>query len=554
MTTLHAYILRELLKTFGLTVLALTALFTMGGGVYNVVGGSGIGTSDIFAFLPMLIPIVITLTMPVAGLFAAASVYGRLAADNEFVACRAAGINVHRLFLSAGLLGVFIALFTLVSANYVIPDFMKRLDRAVRANIRDWVFHKLRTNGHIRFPESAPKYLLTAEQVLGVPDEILAEQRFETGPGFSYIWVVAPAFLELDKAGQVTRFTVARFGLCQFDTSQSDVKVSLWVVQGRDFEIGRRAVEIDGQKIASFRRPIPLPNRPSWQTLDTLFHWRDRPWEAPKIREESTAFLLEVEVQRFYQEAKRALSAGQRLQLIDDVGQVHDIRAAACEVSPDGTLVLEDVRLELPHAGQPRPTRFLAPRGQIKARPLPDYSIMVELRLARTADEKVRELSPLAEDDGVAREVTTLNIDRLKVPDRIHDEVASWSLAEVHDRGVRIELPTELDDKRIALWTAAEAFQRKVGSLVHFRLGYAASPFVTILMAAALGVMFRGARALAAFGLACVPFGTVTILMIMGRQLGENEATQLVGPWIIWCGLVAMAVADVLILYLGVRR
>ena len=49
MITLHAYVLRELLKTFGLTILALTALFTMGGGLYNVVRSPGVTATSLLS-------------------------------------------------------------------------------------------------------------------------------------------------------------------------------------------------------------------------------------------------------------------------------------------------------------------------------------------------------------------------------------------------------------------------------------------------------------------------------------------------------------------------
>ena len=75
--------------------------------------------------------------------------YGRLASDNEFVACRAAGINVTRMFFSALLLAGFVALFTTVSVNVVIPSFMKRIEYFARGNLRDMAFHRLLTTGHI---------------------------------------------------------------------------------------------------------------------------------------------------------------------------------------------------------------------------------------------------------------------------------------------------------------------------------------------------------------------------------------------------------------------
>jgi lipopolysaccharide export system permease protein len=174
MVTLHGYVLRELLKTFALTLVALTALFTMGGGLYNVLRYEGISTGDLFGFIPMLIPIVLTLTMPVAALFAATMVYGRLAADNELLACRAAGVNIHRLFLSALLLAVFVASFTLLFGDLIIPDFVRRLDHYARANLRDIAYQKLQVSGHVRYESGGERFLLTARRADIPTDAALA--------------------------------------------------------------------------------------------------------------------------------------------------------------------------------------------------------------------------------------------------------------------------------------------------------------------------------------------------------------------------------------------
>ena len=56
MITLHRYVLQDLLKTFGLSVVAMTALFTLAGGIYNVVRQEGIGAAQVFTILPLLIP------------------------------------------------------------------------------------------------------------------------------------------------------------------------------------------------------------------------------------------------------------------------------------------------------------------------------------------------------------------------------------------------------------------------------------------------------------------------------------------------------------------
>jgi hypothetical protein len=119
---------------------------------------------------------------------------------------------------------------------------------------------------------------------------------------------------------------------------------------------------------------------------------------------------------------------------------------------------------------------------------------------------------------------------------------------------IETPLSPELAEERARLVREGEQFVRRIRALIHFRLGYAGSALVTVLMAAALGVVFRGSRALAAFGLSCIPFGTVTLLAVMGRQLGEGASTAAAGPIVTWGGLGLVALIDLIILRLGVRR
>jgi hypothetical protein len=77
---------------------------------------------------------------------------------------------------------------------------------------------------------------------------------------------------------------------------------------------------------------------------------------------------------------------------------------------------------------------------------------------------------------------------------------------------------------------------------------------LTVLMGAALGVIFRGARALSAFALAMIPFFSVLILMVLGKHLTQEETTVQIGPYVTWGGLLAVLVADAIIIRVGVRR
>ena len=104
--TLQRYIFREMGKTFLLTVVALTAVLGLGGGVLNMIKLGEATPGQLLRLMGLVVPIAVALTLPIAALFSAAATYGRLSADNEFVACRSSGINMHTLFLPTVVLSV----------------------------------------------------------------------------------------------------------------------------------------------------------------------------------------------------------------------------------------------------------------------------------------------------------------------------------------------------------------------------------------------------------------------------------------------------------------
>jgi lipopolysaccharide export LptBFGC system permease protein LptF len=558
-SVLHGYILRELLRNFALALVTLTALFTMGGGLFNVLHPQGISGSEVFRFMPLLLPVVVTLTMPMAALFAATIAYGRLAADNELQACRAAGINIHRLFLAALLLSLFVTLFSLVFGNYVIPSFVRQLEGLLRSNVRDYVFQQLNTKGHVHYGD----YYLTAEEALGLEDakEQMEARNFPVGPGYGYIYLRAPTMLELDH-GRLNRFTTASYAVCQFDTQQADsVWVTLWVGRARDFQVGRSAMEIEGQQLGTVRLPVRFPSKPAWQALGTLFEWRRAPWRAERIAAPLQQFRLALTREWFRVEAIERLRRGESLELFDLAGQRYEIRCGGCTTDRNGDPLLQDARILASLPGQAAPTRYQAPRVEMVVRmPRADRlvadwdRVMIDLRLRATDQERVREYSPVGGGSGAPRENLSLILDRLSTPPHIEQRVAALKDRELMTHPPDLSLSEDLADRQAALQKTADRFQRRLEGLIHSRVAYSLSALVTIVMGAVLGVLFRGSRALAAFGLACIPLGTVTILTLMGRQLVENPGTEMVGLGVIWGGLVAAGLADVTLIRLGVAR
>jgi lipopolysaccharide export LptBFGC system permease protein LptF len=553
MVTLHAYVLRELLKTFALTLVALTALFTMGGGLYNVMRYEGVGAGDILGFIPLLIPIVVTLTMPVAALFAGSMVYGRLAADNELLACRAAGVNVHRLFLPAILLSICVVAFTLLFSDLVIPDFIRRMDRYARTNLRDLAYQKMQVSGHILRDQGGERFLLTASGVRIPSENALREQNLPIGPGLNYLLVDSPVFLQIDASHTLERYITARQGLCKFDTRSTPIEVTTYVDDASDFDLGRRTVRLKQQQFR-FQPPLEFPRKASMVDLATLLRWRRQPWEVDRLRSRVRDFLQALTAERLFSLCTEQLTAPGALTLADERGRAYKITAAECAEDRKG-LALTDVHVESADGDSVRPWLYEAPRALLTARPGPDGRLRVELHFSETSHRSVIEHNPRASDyeqgRGKAGFVLT---DNLMLPQPVSDEMQNYTEATVCDPSVSLPVSPALDEKRVALQKEGTLQRRKMTADIHFRLGFNSSTLVTVIMAAALGAVFRGSRALAAFALACIPFASVALLMVMARQMAEKPGTESLGPLLTWGGMAGIALLDLAILRLGVRR
>ena len=409
----------------------------MGGGLYNILKVEGVTAGDIFVVLPMLIPIVITLTMPIAALFATTITYGRLAADNELVAARAAGINVHRLFLSAILLSIFVASFTLISANLVIPKFMTQIKYFALTNVRDFAFNRLRQRGYMQYAEPGKsRYTLTAQDVLNVSETQLVEKGFEApGGGIGYFWVEQPTFLMSNKDGVLQRFAIAEGGLVQFDTRDQDVKFTLYVRNARDYEIGKRVVHLENQRVGPYSREIPFSPKPSMMGLDSLRRWNQAPWESPKLSRRIEAYLGHVRELLFRELTIQHFATRDTLELYDADDARYEITAASATSAGRSSLVLTDVQItRTPTAvdgSQPRPpTRYEAARAKISASTTRSRT-WIQIELLETPGHPVMEYISRYDGYSTQREKDSVRLEDIHPPESVMQQVRECSAMDV---------------------------------------------------------------------------------------------------------------------------
>jgi len=117
--TLERYVLRELLRTFALALLAITFVFFLGTSFRLV--KDGLTYWMILRSLPFAVPYTFPYSVPMAFLIALTLTYGRLVADREVLACESSGVPPRALAPPAVLLAVLLALGSLVLQSSFIP-------------------------------------------------------------------------------------------------------------------------------------------------------------------------------------------------------------------------------------------------------------------------------------------------------------------------------------------------------------------------------------------------------------------------------------------------
>src|SRR4051812_41007761 len=132
--TLHTYILRELLRVFLLTAMALTTLLAFGG-TFKPLTKQGMDIQQLMVIVLNLMPAMLAYAIPTAALFAAVLVYWRMSTDNELTACRAGGVSFISMVFPAFVLGLVVASVDLVFVNYVVPQFLQSTERIIRGDM-----------------------------------------------------------------------------------------------------------------------------------------------------------------------------------------------------------------------------------------------------------------------------------------------------------------------------------------------------------------------------------------------------------------------------------
>jgi len=123
MKLLRAYTLRELVIPFCVSLLIFTFIFIVGNLVKmaDLIINKGVDIVDILRIVVLLIPRLLSITIPTSTLTAVLLVFGHMAQDNEIIAMKASGINIFKILLPILIFSIILSLLSLIMNDQILP-------------------------------------------------------------------------------------------------------------------------------------------------------------------------------------------------------------------------------------------------------------------------------------------------------------------------------------------------------------------------------------------------------------------------------------------------
>ncbi len=534
MWTLHSYFGRELLKNFLMTCAALTILIVMGGGVTNIFRSEGLGAREMFRIFTYLTPIAVTLILPVSALFSATITFGRAAADNEVLACQAAGINLHRLLLTPVLMGVLVTIATFFSWNFVIPYLTGEIAAVTRQDLPAIVLGQ--------FQKSRPliygKFQISSKQCDRIPASEMPEGFQE---GHTLLRLTAVTFSEVDESDYV-RFGTADVAIIDFDATGVNPKVMMELGGVCVFDAVRKQYyAMERQRLGPMEIPFPLKRKLKFENLPTLYDWMQTPdpsrtapsWlDIPEIKDIMHGMNREMMVVFMNQElTKRISSEARAFTLVEKDFAVEVSSEQYLEDPEDGRLRLRDVRARVVHADKPADL-YSATEAVVELRGGEGRSPQISVELV--GDVVISREGAGPGDPVVKKPKEVLpRVLFSRQPD-MQQRFESFDAVKLFDPLTALPLYMKQDRMRKKLIEKKDTYVQEIRGELNFRATYSLDGIAIILLGAMLGIIVRNGQVLTAFGISCVPMVFVVIACIVGRNLADQAGHGFTAVAVMW--------------------
>ena len=538
--TLHRYIGGGLLRVLMLALLAFTLAMTVVA-VMEPLRRQAMAPGQVLQVFGLLVPVILSLTLPVAALFAASVVYGRFAQDNDFLAARASGISTLSLLKPALAMGVVVTVASMFLSNELGPRLAEHAEDQFPRNVQQIVVQQFKQ-----------RQVLRNKNVLVRADDAVVDGDILKLKG------VVVAREEGDKGLDLLTASTA---YVTFSKTGRDLFVTVALVNPTTVRPGEKRNE-EKAGASEFVFPIEQPFRDktsfyTWERLQRTLADPTQHVQIARFMESTRRQLIQT---RVCEEIQQAIQAGRSYDEFRARGLQFRIEAPRADVSGKGVARLHadpasgrKVRLEV--IGPNRSDIYQADYGEVQATwSQAQRKSFVTITLGRPGgNTRVVRIVP-----GSRREQPMKTVEEYtQIP--IPDSVRAWgegiSLEDLLDHPEKLtKNATILREIRTEKKQSIAQIQSKILAEMHGRMAYGTSCLLLLALGAALGLVFRGGQLIVAFVITLVPAAMIIIMILMGKQLITNpKVPPLNGVVTIWGG-VALLLAATIAVYTRLLR
>jgi len=535
------------MRVTGMALVAFTLLMTVLA-IMEPLRKQGLATSEVASLFIYTLPVMLSLTLPFAALFAATIVYGRFAQDREMLACNASGISKVVLLKPAIVLGIIVTLTTLVLANFVSPLMARKAEMTIVKNIRRIAYHKIKKEGSVELGKDIMVHASRVDEknnlLIGVVagrKTVIKDPDGRSIPSMSLI-TASSAYLEVNHDEELDEFYI-----------------SVMLTDQHGPVSNRR----DGAKIIHERLPfqhIKIPkqssDRPAFYEWSQLISTLKNPTQHGKIQAKISEIVRKVRENRVLNTIADVINSGEPYKNLYKGDMQYALFAHKVEVSGNTARLFSE-------KGNPH--------GRVKLQILSDGVVVKEItadsgRVVARADflDQKSELKiPLSgnvvvsEGGIMSRPGGWDNAQGIPLPKDPMLPVTK-TLAERQELFGRVYSNPEAYTKDPKILVKLEELKKSrvpkiIGEIIaemHLRIAFGLSCMLLVTLGAALGVIFKGGQVISAFAITVVPAAGLIVMILMGKQLIANpKASDLLGFFAIWGGIVVMGIINVAVFY-----
>lgn len=552
--TLHRYILRELLRVFFLTAVALTVMLSLGS-ILRPVQEYGVGPRQVVALMGYLLPVTLTFVLPIAALLAGSLVYGRFAVDNELDACRASGISLLTLVYPGLALAIAVAIANLMLSFHVMPVFVHRAEQSFKDDAKQILFRNIQRQGYYRLPPDS-RYVVYAD---------VADLRNDTLSGVVVVEV---------ENGSIKKTISAEHAKVVFNPQRrfNEVQITAHNTYHMDPDGGGAFAE---WLSVTTEFGSLLGDDIKFKKLDEMKRIRDVDLMlfdpiarlALRMYAQLTAEVLAQDIRSKTggpESTERAWQGSRGLYVLHSGQKFVEFAADRCSVSPDNE---EEIEL----AGNVMAAEYdaVVEADAVHKKLVRTYKcqralIHVEQEdIFQTLTLELRSPTWKTANGGEETAWSWIRIRGLVVPPSVEAATSRFRT----ERGLRAEalasgpqaLHTRPSEELTQLQKRLQREIRKtladIHAETHSRLVFGIGCISMIAIGIGLGIVFKGGHLLSAFGASCIPAAVLIVCIMMGRNIATNLGSQAVsGTFLMWSGLTFLTLMAVLLYHRLLRN